>query len=84
MLRNFARFLSAALLCAAPALHAADKPKTQPPAAVDPYAEVQPATESLDMSMYQRIRDEGLNRSHIMEFATALMGSDHASPVHPT
>ena len=73
MLRNFARFLSAALLCAAPALHAADKPKTQPPAAVDPYAEVQPATESLDMNMYQRIRDEGLNRSHVMEFATALM-----------
>jgi hypothetical protein len=73
MLRNFAHFLSAALLCVAPALHAADKPKTQPPAAVDPYAEVQPATESLDMNMYQRIRDEGLNRSHVMEFATALM-----------
>jgi hypothetical protein len=73
MLRNFARFLSAALLCVAPALHAADKPKTQPSAAADPYAEVQPATESLDMNMYQRIRDEGLNRSHVMEFATALM-----------
>jgi carboxypeptidase Q len=73
MLRNFARFLFAALLCIAPALHAADKPKTQPPAVVDPYAEVQPATESLDMNMYQRIRDEGLNRSHVMEFATALM-----------
>jgi hypothetical protein len=73
MLSNYARFLFAALLCIAPALHAADKPKTQPPAVVDPYAEVQPATESLDMNMYQRIRDEGLNRSHVMEFATALM-----------
>ena len=73
MLSNHARFLFAALLCIAPALHAADKPKTQPPAVVDPYAEVQPATESLDMNMYQRIRDEGLNRSHVMEFATALM-----------
>jgi len=73
MLSNHARFLYAALLCIALALHAADKPKTQPPAVVDPYAEVQPATESLDMNMYQRIRDEGLNRSHVMEFATALM-----------
>jgi len=73
MLSNHARFLYAALLCIALALHAADKPKTQPPTVVDPYAEVQPATESLDMNMYQRIRDEGLNRSHVMEFATALM-----------
>ena len=73
MLRNTCRFFAVALLCAAPALRAADKPKTQPPTAVDPYAEVQPATESLDMTMYQRIREEGLNRSHVMEFATALM-----------
>jgi hypothetical protein len=65
----------AALLAAALTLHAADKPKPQAPApaATDPYAEVQPATESLDMNMYQRIRDEGLNHSHVMEFATALM-----------
>jgi hypothetical protein len=73
MLRNICRFFAVALLCAAAALHAADKPKTQPPAAVDPYAEVQPATETLDMTMYQRIREEGLNRSHVMEFATALI-----------
>jgi len=68
-----AALLTAALLTAALLLHAADKPKTAPPAAIDPYAEVQPATESLDLGMYQRIRDEGLNRSHVMEFATALM-----------
>src|ERR1035438_9911298 len=74
MLRNTDRFLAAALLCAAVALlHAADKTKPQPPTQVDPYAEVQPATETLDLNMYQRIRDEGLNRSHVMEFATALM-----------
>ncbi len=73
MLRNTCRFFAVALLCAAPALRAADKPKTQPPAAVDPYTEVQPATETLDMTMYQRIREEGLNHSHVMEFATALM-----------
>jgi hypothetical protein len=54
--------------------YAAEKPKpASPPAQTDPYAEVQPSTESLDLNMYQRIRDEGLNHSHIMEFASALM-----------
>jgi len=57
-------------------LFAADKPKSKTapatPAVVDPYAEVQPATETLDLAMYQRIRDEGLNHSHVMEFASAL------------
>ncbi|MDR3725392.1 MAG: M20/M25/M40 family metallo-hydrolase [Terracidiphilus sp.] len=54
---------------------AADKPKSAAAqqAQVDPYTEVQPATETLDLTMYQRIRDEGLNHSHVMEFASALM-----------
>ena len=73
MPRKSLRCLAAALLCIAASLYAADKPKTQPATAVDPYAEVQPATEALDLTMYQRIRDEGLNHSHVMEFATALM-----------
>jgi hypothetical protein len=69
------RLFPAAFLAASLLLHAADKPKAAPPepAATDPYAEVQPATESLDLNMYQRIRDEGLNHSHVMEFASALM-----------
>ena len=33
----------------------------------------QPATEDLDYSMYQRIRDEGLSHSHVMEYASGLM-----------
>jgi carboxypeptidase Q len=33
----------------------------------------QPATETLDLTMYQRIREEGLNHSHVMEYASALM-----------
>jgi hypothetical protein len=68
-------FLPAVLLAAAFTLHAADKPKADKPkpAEVDPYAELQPATESLDLNMYQRIRDEGLNHSHVMEFGSALM-----------
>jgi hypothetical protein len=65
--------LPAVLLAAALVLHAADKPKAPAAAAVDPYAELQPATESLDLAMYQRIRDEGLNHSHVMEFGSALM-----------
>jgi carboxypeptidase Q len=72
---NTLRISSVVLLTAALQAHAAEKPKAAAPApaAVDPYAEVQPATESLDLTMYQRIRDEGLNHSHVMEFATALM-----------
>jgi hypothetical protein len=66
--------MPAALLAVAFVAHAADKPKTAPPpTATDPYAEVQPATETLDLAMYQRIREEGLAHSHVMEFATALM-----------
>src|SRR6201997_2225421 len=71
---SIARLTSAALLAVALVLHAADKPKAaSAPAPVDPYTEVQPLPESLDMTMYQRIRDEGLNHSHVMEFASALM-----------
>jgi hypothetical protein len=65
------RLSAAAMLSAAVVLYAADKPKTGA-APVDPYAEVQPAEENLDLNMYQRIRDEGLNHSHVMEFASAL------------
>ena len=32
----------------------------------------QPARENIDLSMYQRIRDEGLTHSHVMDFASAL------------
>lgn len=30
------------------------------------------AVESIDLTMYQRIREEGLNHSHVMEYASAL------------
>jgi carboxypeptidase Q len=61
------------LLMASIRLVAVEKPKAAPPATTDPYSEVQPATETLDLTMYQRIRDEGLNHSHVMELASALM-----------
>ena len=74
MLPKTASLCTVAALAAVLTLHAADK-KAAPaaPAAIDPYAEVQPATESIDLNMYQRTRDEGLNHSHVMEFASALM-----------
>ena len=37
------------------------------------YEMPQPAVENFDLTMYQRIRDEGLQHSHIMEFASGLM-----------
>jgi len=68
------RLLPMAVFALGLSVHAADKSKAPaPPAPTDPYAEVQPATETLDLGMYQRIRDEGLNHSHVMDFATALM-----------
>jgi len=68
--RTAAAVLSVISVC----LYAAEKPKpAAPPASVDPYAEVQPSSESLDLTMYERIREEGLNHSHVMEFASALM-----------
>src|SRR6476660_4261116 len=73
MRTKFTLSSTAVLLGAAVALHAADKPKAPTPVVVDPYAEIQPVSESLNMAMYQRIRDEGLNHSHVMEFGSALM-----------
>jgi hypothetical protein len=37
-----------------------------------PVAVVQPAVETLNLGMYSKIRDEGFNHSHVMEYASAL------------
>ena len=73
----------ASCLCCASILsltsYAADKPtekKAEP--AIPSYYGPQPATESLDLTMYARIRDEGLKHSHVMQFAEAL--SDGIGP----
>ena len=39
---------------------------------VPSYYGAQPATENIDLTMYARIREEGLRHSHVMEFAGAL------------
>jgi carboxypeptidase Q len=52
-------------------VNAADK-KATPAAETPSYYGPQPATENLDLTMYARIREEGLKHSHVMEFAGAL------------
>ena len=52
-------------------LVAADKSKSN--AASQPSYELpQPQSETMDYGMYQRIREEGLSHSHVMEYASAL------------
>jgi carboxypeptidase Q len=64
------------LLCLAIASPAADKKSkdTKADESTKPsYELTQPATETLDLTMYQRIREEGTAHSHIMEYATGLI-----------
>ncbi len=52
---------------------AADKSKTSATNSNQPsYDQPQPGRETLDLNMYQRIREEGINHSHVMEYASAL------------
>src|SRR3984957_9806980 len=57
------------------AAFAADKDKTKPKITEDTtpsYEQPQPASENLDLTMYQRIREEGLMHSKVMEYGSAL------------
>jgi hypothetical protein len=66
----------AVVLCLSFSLSAADKKSKDVKAdeSTKPSYELpQPATETLDLTMYQRIREEGLSHSHVMEFGSALM-----------
>jgi carboxypeptidase Q len=56
-------------------ISAADKNKKMASSAdadKPPYEQPQPAKEIIDYTMYQRIRDEGITHSHVMEYASAL------------
>ena len=60
--------------CSATFCFAANKKDSKPAENSKPSYELpQPATENLDLGMYQAIRHEGLEHSHVMEFATGLM-----------
>lgn len=43
------------------------------PAGAMPYDQPQPARENLDLQMYERIREEGIKHSRVMEYASGLM-----------
>src|ERR1051325_736225 len=63
------------LLCLSFCSFAAEKKskETKPEENKPSYEQPQPATENLDLTMYQRIRDEGIVHSHVMEYASGLM-----------
>jgi carboxypeptidase Q len=69
-------FAGSIFLCCVAIATAADK-KTKETKSDDntkpSYELPQPARETLDLTMYQRIRDEGTSHSHIMEYASGLM-----------
>jgi carboxypeptidase Q len=68
------RALPAFLLIASIPVFAADKTKSKAPVEdnTPSYDQPQPAIEKIDLTMYQRIREEGLQHSHVMEYASAL------------
>jgi len=79
MLLRSRRILALVLLATFPLFPAAQKKKPAPaptPTATDPnhgpWSEPQPATEKLDLTMYARIREEGLLHSHVMDYGSAL------------
>ncbi len=52
--------------------YSADKKAKEAVAETPSYYGPQPATEDIDLTMYARIREEGLKHSHVMEFGSAL------------
>src|SRR5271163_3787280 len=78
LMRSTKIFAPAAILFAGLAfsLFAADKDKKEAAPKEPPrpsYEMPQPEKESLDLAMYQNIREEALAHSHIMEYASGLM-----------
>lgn len=70
-LRKTLPAIFAAILC----LHVSAADNRSKPVAENSersYELPQPASENPDLAMYQRIRDEGLGHSHVMEHASAL------------
>src|SRR2546423_4460334 len=65
------RFLCCSALCFSLSAAAADKRSASQPAASS--VAIAPQRENLDYGMYQRIREEAIGHSHIMEYASGLM-----------
>jgi carboxypeptidase Q len=75
--RRTVALAAAALLAAGPSFsNGSDKKSTKPaeePAGWNESQMQQPATESLDLGMYNAIRNEGLEHSHVMDYAGGLI-----------
>src|SRR5277367_2523956 len=75
--RRTAALAAAALLAAGPSFsNETDKKSAKPaeePAGWNESQMQQPATESLDLGMYNAIRDQGLEHSHVMDYAGGLI-----------
>jgi hypothetical protein len=65
------RTLSLLLIAAAIPAFGADK-KTKPEPEAPAWEQPQPAVENIDYTMYARIREEGFQHSHVMEYGSAL------------
>jgi len=59
------------LICFSQLIFAAENKNSNEPIASS-YEQAEPAKETIDYTAYQRIRDEGLHFSHVMEYASAL------------
>lgn len=70
---GFAIFLGCVLTVTISAADKNNKENAADVAGKPSYELPQPAKENLDYAMYQRVRDEGLIHSHVMDFASALM-----------
>ena len=62
-----AAVLTAAIAAVCFSANAQDKKKHEEAKAVPSYYGPQPATETLDLGMYQRIREEGFQHGKVME-----------------
>ncbi len=74
MSRRFESVFSTVLVILLLALSAVaeSNPKNPADASRPSYEAPQPARETLDLNMYQLIRNEGIGHSHVMEYASAL------------
>src|SRR5271170_3352225 len=75
MRRPLSTLIIVSLLSISPV--AADKSNV-PPVDVPAWEQPQPAVEKIDLTMYGRIREEGLLHSHVMEYGSAL--ADDSGP----
>ncbi len=75
--RDLLRMQFALLLCLIVPLSISAADPNKDKAAAQPerpsYEQPQPEKENLDYTMYQRIREEGIGHSHVMDYASALM-----------